>query len=70
MTRKRSNNPWFTSDEKFFIKSDGIYITNDRNSSDFAWLDNEFCSNILVGADGYPKKIWNDAYCIGGGIGS
>ena len=34
-----------------------MYIKNDRNGNDSAWLESDIWSgNILIGNDGYPQK--------------
>ncbi len=49
-------NSWFKSNDDYFIWIYGMFIRNDRNNKDYAWLDSSYWKSILVGTDGYPTK--------------
>ena len=44
-----------------------MWIYNDRNKSNYAFLSSQDWTDILVGNDGYPKKNEGYFYYIGGG---
>ena len=56
MTVKSSNNSWFKPSDDWFIGTVGIWIKNERNNKDNAFLYSSNWSGILIGADGYPTK--------------
>ena len=57
----------FMSDEDWLIGIGGMYISNDRNESDYVELNCSDSSSMLQGNDGYPKKHEDGYFCIGGG---
>ena len=59
--------PDFDSNDEFLIwVRGGMWIRNDRNQDDWAWLDGNYWQGIKQGSDGYPEKR-DDEYYISGG---
>lgn len=49
--------PDFDSNDEFLIwVRGGMWIRNDRNQDDWAWLDGNYWQGIKQGSDGYPDR--------------
>ena len=55
------------SNNKFLISLVGFVIQVERNRADSGCLNDDCWKGIKQGTDGYPKKVENRNYLIGGG---